>query len=42
MVAATLICVPVFISGRRVTRAEGGAMVAAYLAYLTFLLTTQT
>jgi cation:H+ antiporter len=42
MVAATLLCVPIFISGRQVTRAEGGAMVAAYFAYLTFLLTTQT
>ena len=41
MVAATLVCVPIFISGRRVSRAEGGAMVAAYLAYLTFLLATQ-
>jgi cation:H+ antiporter len=40
MVAATLVCIPIFISGRRVTRAEGGAMVAAYLAYLAFLLTT--
>lgn len=42
MVVATLVCVPIFISGRRVARAEGGAMVAAYLAYLAFLLTTQT
>jgi cation:H+ antiporter len=42
MVAATLVCVPIFISGRRVSRAEGGAMVGAYLAYLTFLLTTHT
>jgi cation:H+ antiporter len=42
MVAATLVCVPIFVSGRRVTRPEGGAMVAAYLAYLAFLLTTQT
>jgi cation:H+ antiporter len=42
MVAATLVCVPIFVSGRRVTRSEGGAMVAAYLAYLAFLLTTQT
>lgn len=41
MVAATLLCVPIFMTGRRVTRAEGGAMVAAYLAYLAFLLTTQ-
>ena len=42
MVAVTLVCIPIFISGRRVGRFEGGAMVVAYLAYLTFLLTTQT
>lgn len=42
MVAATLILIPIFFSGRRVHRAEGGAMVVAYLAYLTFVLVTQT
>ena len=42
MVAATLICIPIFISGRRVSRVEGGAMVGAYVAFLAFLLTTQT
>ena len=42
MVAVTLVCIPIFISGRRVGRVEGGAMVGAYLAYLTFLLVTQT
>jgi cation:H+ antiporter len=42
MVAATLACIPSLISGRRVHRGEGGAMVAAYLAYLAFLLATQT
>jgi cation:H+ antiporter len=42
MVAVTLACVPIFISGRRVSRIEGGAMVVAYLAYLTFVLVTQT
>ena len=42
MVVATLLLIPVFFSGRRVHRAEGGAMVVAYLAYLTFLLFTQT
>ncbi|CRZ13362.1 calcium/sodium antiporter [Mycolicibacterium neworleansense] len=41
MVVAGLVCIPVFITGRRVHRAEGAAMVAAYLGYLTFLLTTQ-
>jgi cation:H+ antiporter len=42
MVAVAVVCVPIFISGRRVSRFEGGAMVAAYLAYLAFLLATQT
>lgn len=42
MVAVALVCVPIFISGRRVSRAEGAAMVAAYLVYLAFLLQTQT
>ena len=42
MVAVTLVCIPIFISGRRVSRFEGGAMVAGYLAYLAFLLATQT
>lgn len=41
MVAASLICIPVFFSGRQVHRAEGAAMVVAYLGYLVFLLTTQ-
>jgi len=42
MVAVTLVCIPIFISGRRVGRIEGGAMVCAYLAFLAFLLVTQT
>ena len=42
MVAVAVACIPIFISGRRVSRVEGGAMVAAYLAYLAFLLATQT
>jgi cation:H+ antiporter len=41
MVAASLACIPIFVSGRRVHRAEGAAMIAAYLGYLMFLLTTQ-
>jgi len=40
--AEVMVCIPIFISGRRVGRVEGGAMVGAYLAYLTFLLVTQT
>ena len=42
MVAVALLCIPIFISGRRVSRVEGGAMVAAYLVYLGYLLATQT
>lgn len=42
MVAASLACIPIFVTGRRVHRAEGAAMVAAYLGYLAFLLTTQS
>lgn len=41
MVAVTVVCIPIFLSGRRVQRGEGGAMVAAYLVFLAFLLTTQ-
>ncbi|MEZ0339962.1 calcium/sodium antiporter [Mycobacterium sp. pV006] len=42
MVAVALVCIPIFITGRRVSRLEGGLMVSAYAAYLTFLLLTQT
>jgi cation:H+ antiporter len=42
MVAAALVCIPIFIHGRRVHRVEGAAMATAYLAYLGFLLATQT
>ncbi|PEG42276.1 sodium:calcium antiporter [Mycolicibacterium agri] len=41
MVAVALVCIPIFISGRRVSRAEGGAMVLAYLCFLAFVLVTQ-
>ena len=41
MVAATMVCIPVFITGRRVSRLEGGAFVTAYLAYLTSLVLTR-
>lgn len=42
MVAVALACIPIFVTGRRVSRVEGGAMVAAYVGYLTFLLVTQS
>ncbi|MGE2735973.1 calcium/sodium antiporter [Mycolicibacterium vaccae] len=40
MVAVALICIPIFMTGRRVSRIEGGLMVCAYGAYLAFLLLT--
>jgi cation:H+ antiporter len=42
MVTVVLVCMPIFISGRRVHRAEGAAMVVAYLSFLAFVLATQT
>lgn len=42
MVTVVLVCIPIFISGRRVHRAEGAAMVVAYLSFLAFVLATQT
>jgi cation:H+ antiporter len=38
MVAAALACIPVFASGRTVTRTEGALFVGAYLAYFAYLL----
>ncbi|TCC46073.1 calcium/sodium antiporter [Kribbella capetownensis] len=38
MVGAAVACVPVLVSGRRITRTEGGIFVAAYVAYLAWLL----
>lgn len=38
MAAVSLICVPIFASGRRISRLEGALMVAAYAAYLSALL----
>ncbi|HEX6956354.1 MAG TPA: calcium/sodium antiporter [Ferrovibrio sp.] len=42
MAAVALLCVPVFYSGRQVARIEGIAFVAAYLAYLGYLLASRT
>ncbi|PZF83814.1 calcium/sodium antiporter [Jiangella anatolica] len=42
MVAVALACVPVFLTGRRISRLEGGLFVAAYGGYLGSLLVTQT
>lgn len=42
LVVATAAAVPVFLSGRRVSRVEGGLFVAGYVTYLTWLLVTRT
>ena len=42
MAAVVLVCVPVFITGRRMSRAEGALFVLAYAGYLTYLLATRT
>lgn len=42
MVATALLCIPVFRTGRRVTRGEGVLFVLAYAAYLTYLLIART
>ena len=42
MVAVALVCVPIFVSGRQVSRAEGGAMVSADLICLGYLMAAQT
>lgn len=42
MTAVALMCVPVFISGRRVSRPEGIFFVVGYFAYLTYLILART
>ncbi|MFT4294416.1 MAG: calcium/sodium antiporter [Micropruina sp.] len=42
MVAVCLLCVPLFLTGRRLSRTEGTAMVAGYVAYLGYLLLART
>jgi cation:H+ antiporter len=37
MLAVTFACLPVFFSGRRIARWEGGLFIGYYLAYVTFL-----
>lgn len=41
MTAVALAAVPVFLTGRRVTRLEGGLFVAAYFGYVAYLLLTR-
>ncbi len=42
MVLAAIACVPVFVTGRRVGRLEGLALLLAYLAYMGYLLVVRT
>lgn len=42
MTLAVLACVPVFVTGRRVSRVEGGLFVVAYLAYVAYLIAART
>lgn len=42
MVVATLMCIPVFVTGRRVGRLEGLMLLAGYLAYMAYLLVYRT
>lgn len=42
MTAIILLCIPVFVTGRRVTRAEGMLFVAGYAAYLAYLIVART
>lgn len=42
MAAVALACVPVFYSGREVSRTEGAIFVGAYVAYLTYLIAVRT
>lgn len=42
MVLAALVCIPVFVSGRRVGRLEGLALLIGYLSYMAYLLVVRT
>ena len=42
MTGVALLCIPVFITGRRVSRLEGIAFVATYLVYLTLVIALRT
>ena len=42
LVGATVVTVPVMLTGARMSRAEGGLFVVAYLGYLGWLLATRT
>ena len=42
MTAVALVCIPVFMSGARISRLEGGVFVAAYIAYFMYLIIART
>jgi cation:H+ antiporter len=42
MALTVLVCVPVFLTGRRVSRLEGGTLVAGYAVFLGYLILTRT
>lgn len=42
MVGVCLLCVPLFLTGRRLSRTEGTVLVAGYAAYLAYLLIART
>jgi cation:H+ antiporter len=42
MALVALVCAPIFLSGREVSRMEAAALVGSYLAYLAYLLITRT
>lgn len=42
MLGVALLCVPVFLSGRKVSRLEGMLFVSAYAAYLAYLIVQRT
>ena len=42
MTAVALLCVPVFYSGRRVSRVEGAVFIVLYLTYLSYLIVMRT
>lgn len=42
MAAVAFVCIPIFVSGREISRIEGGLFVAAYVAYLSYLVVART
>jgi cation:H+ antiporter len=38
MVGVSLLCLPIFLSGRRISRLEGGLMIGGYALYMGYLI----